>query len=98
MQTGKPWMIEPTELIKAVHNWYKGPFAASNDTLLCAFVRLRLITSDVFDLVSPKRSIDEKDSSDIRRPLIKSLCVQIEEWQRQWMQETESGKERRSAH
>ncbi|KAJ5775579.1 uncharacterized protein N7511_000590 [Penicillium nucicola] len=85
LQTGKPWMIERTPFIESAQDWWKHPLAIDNDRLLCAFVTLRLLAAEVFDLSSPG------DHFPAPRPL-SVLQNRIEQWQNKWLDVVDPGK------
>ncbi|KAL4962415.1 fungal specific transcription factor domain-containing protein [Aspergillus stella-maris] len=77
MQTGKPWMIDRTELIEFGEVWWQYPYSSPNDPLLCAFVALRLMTADTFDLLLPSRP----NSASHIEHLLSILDRSIDAWQ-----------------
>ncbi|KAL4951257.1 hypothetical protein BDW69DRAFT_201558 [Aspergillus filifer] len=81
LQTGKPWMIEPTDLIESAEDWWQHPDSSPNDQLLCAFVALRLMTADTFDLLLPSKS----NSASYLEHLLRILDRRIETWQSKWL-------------
>lgn len=76
-------MIQRSNFIESNGAWLSTPLASPGDSLLCAFVSLRLLTSDIPELLS-SRSDSHRDDQYHIRPLIKAMRDQIERWQRQW--------------
>jgi hypothetical protein len=88
MQMDKPYMIEQNNLITTSHGWYEEPFAVFGaDALLCAFVSLRIISSEILELVSPYRD-RHIPLSDI---LMKMLNSNITRWEEHWLHISEDG-------
>lgn len=85
-------MIEPGGFIESVNDWYQSPLAISNDGLLCAFVELRLMTSNVLELVQPRRDGDSTSPLACHRPLLRSLSERVQRWKSKWSNALESGK------
>lgn len=87
---GKPYMIDQNDFISTAQNWYKQPYAVFGaDALLSAFVTLRIISSEILELVSPDRSsrhIHQGDS------LMKLLNANITRWEEHWLPISEDGK------
>ncbi|KAL3419510.1 fungal specific transcription factor domain-containing protein [Phlyctema vagabunda] len=82
LQVGKPCMIEQNDFITTAQDWYKQPFAVFGaDALLCAFVTLRIISSEIVELVSPDRSARHIQQSDT---LMKLLNSNITRWEEYW--------------
>ncbi|KAL5338026.1 hypothetical protein BJX70DRAFT_399119 [Aspergillus crustosus] len=81
LQTGKPWMIERTQLIESADSWWRHPYAIPNDLLLCSFVTLRLITADTFDLLVPSKT----DLASRQERLLSDLDSRINGWQTKWL-------------
>ncbi|KAJ6097540.1 hypothetical protein N7499_001914 [Penicillium canescens] len=84
LQTGKPWMIERTPFIESAQDWWRHPLAIDNDPFLCAFVTLRLLAAEVFDLSSPGNHYPAP------RPLA-ILQNRIEQWQNKWLDVVDPG-------
>ncbi|KAI1621848.1 hypothetical protein EDD37DRAFT_667713 [Exophiala viscosa] len=85
LQTGKPRMIERSELIESVDVWLKHDLALPMDVLLAAFVSLRLLTSDVFDVLDPNPTVDRTLQVYGTDALLKSLGCQIRTWEDHWI-------------
>jgi hypothetical protein len=84
-------MIERGQFIEAVGEWYSSSLTSPHDGLLCAFVKLRLLTADVPGLLHPTN--DNPDGHVHNpRPLMKIMEDQIDRWQRQWTKTLERGK------
>ncbi|KAL4940478.1 fungal-specific transcription factor domain-containing protein [Aspergillus oleicola] len=81
LQTGKPWMIERTDLIESAEDWWQDALSSPSDKLLCAFVALRLLTADAFDLLVPSES---NPVSRVQH-LLSILDHRIESWQSKWL-------------
>jgi len=84
LQMGKPCMIEQTEFFTKAGSFYKQPFAIYGvDVLLCAFASLRIISSEILELVSAGGS-----SRHLRQPpnptLMKLLNDSITSWEEYW--------------
>lgn len=84
MQTGTPWMIQRSRFVESANDWLSASMASATDPLLCAFVSLRLLTSDIPELLSPQNG-DYGDNSHRTRPLVRAMKAQLEHWQLQWM-------------
>ncbi|KAL2819720.1 hypothetical protein BJX63DRAFT_381528 [Aspergillus granulosus] len=80
LQTGKPWMIDRNELIDGAESWWRDELASHNDQLLCAFVALRLLTADIFDLLTPSKVPAPR----VER-LLAILDTRIDAWQAKWL-------------
>ncbi|KIV86244.1 hypothetical protein PV11_01867 [Exophiala sideris] len=85
LQTGKPRMIERSEFIESVEIWLKHDLALPMDVLLGAFVSLRLLTSDVFDVLEPSSTTDRALHVHGTDALLKSLGFQIRTWEDHWI-------------
>ncbi|KAK8063905.1 hypothetical protein PG996_008557 [Apiospora saccharicola] len=92
LQTGKPWMIERDAFIESIEPWCKDSMATSSDNLLGALVTLRLLSSEVFQLLGPKPSKAGGDQLHGLESLISSIGVRIEEWECKWLQSVAVGK------
>lgn len=91
LQTGKPWMIERSEFIESVEDWYHSPLASPNDGLLCAFVTLRLMTSEVFELLRPHQQPHHIRQLYHVEALLKIINSKVEKWQAHWLSSMEAG-------
>ncbi|KAJ0426576.1 fungal-specific transcription factor domain-containing protein [Aspergillus carlsbadensis] len=80
LQTGKPWMIERTELIDSAETWWQDPVSSPNDQLLSSFVALRLLTADTFDLLSSSKTPVAQTER-----LLSILNTRIDSWQSKWL-------------
>lgn len=88
-QQGKPWMIEQTDLIRNADDWHLEPYAVPGvDLLLSAFVRLRIISGEILDLVSPSRNGSHVKQSEL---LLKLLNAEITRWEEHWFPKFERG-------
>ncbi|KAH8807279.1 hypothetical protein F5884DRAFT_788875 [Xylogone sp. PMI_703] len=80
LQTGRPWMIERNDFIEGIEVWGKDVWANDNDVLLCAFVTLRLVTSEGFGLLNHRGgSLQSMES------LLKVLNNSIDKWEEKWL-------------
>ncbi|KAL4805782.1 hypothetical protein BDV18DRAFT_160657 [Aspergillus unguis] len=79
LQTGKPYMIERTALIESAATWWRDDLADPNDRLLCAFVSLRLLAADAFDILTSNPRSPRTPS------LLSILDRRIDEWQSKWI-------------
>ncbi|CAJ0554906.1 Ff.00g134190.m01.CDS01 [Fusarium sp. VM40] len=83
LQTGRPWMIECSDLIESIQSWCDEPLAIENDQLLGAFTTLRLITSTAFPFLvsrSQRRGISHLESE----PLVSLINGRIDSWEEHW--------------
>lgn len=78
-------MIQQTEFIEDIEAWGRDTIAIDNDVLLCAFVTLRLMTSEAFSLLNHRGSLQGTES------LFKVLNNHIDQWKRKWMQLAKDG-------
>ena len=82
LQLGKPWMIEMNAFIRTSEKWYLKPHAQyGGDALLSAFTSLRILSTEIIELVSPRRSSSRTPLSD---HLIKLLNDNITRWENHW--------------
>lgn len=82
-------MIEQTSFITTAQDWYKKPYAVfGTDALLCAFVTLRILSSEIIELVSPDRTSRHVQQSD---NLMKLLNANLTRWEDQWCPVSEDG-------
>jgi hypothetical protein len=86
LQNGKPWMIERSDFIESVNIWYKSPLATTNDTILAAFVSLRLTAADILEAFNPQRPTPSVTHPYRFDSLLKTLTPRIEAWKRRWLQ------------
>ncbi|QGA16131.1 hypothetical protein EYB26_003798 [Talaromyces marneffei] len=93
LQTGKPWMIERSGFIESIEHWSKERTATANDTLLAAFVTLRLLTSEVFKLLGLCR---HGSSFENIKSFLTIIGNRINEWEDKWMEAC--GDESESCH
>ncbi|KUL85906.1 hypothetical protein ZTR_06420 [Talaromyces verruculosus] len=93
LQTGKPWMIERSGFIESIEHWSKERTATANDTLLAAFVTLRLLTSEVFKLLSPCRHVSSFENI---KSFLTIIGNRIDEWEDKWIQACGDGRIRPS--
>lgn len=91
LQTGKPRMIERSKFIESVNTWYRSPLAITSDILLCAFTSLRLLTSEVFELLEAQCATSPKDQTYQVDSLLRILMKQIEAWQEHWLTIADEG-------
>lgn len=83
LQTGRPWMIECSDLIESIQSWCDEPLAIENDQLLGAFTTLRLITSTAFPFLvsrSQRRGLSHLESE----PLVSLINGRIDSWEEHW--------------
>ncbi|RDW84488.1 hypothetical protein BP6252_02078 [Coleophoma cylindrospora] len=82
LQVGKPCMIEQNDFITTAQDWYKLPCAVFGaDALLSAFVTLRILTSEIIELVSPDRTSRHIQQGD---NLMKLLNASLTRWEEHW--------------
>lgn len=86
LQNGKPWMIERSDFIESVNIWYKSPLATTNDTILAAFVSLRLTAADILEAFNPQRPAPSVTHRHRFDSLLKTLTPRIGAWKRRWLQ------------
>ena len=85
IQTGKPWMIERSELIETTDQWYQNPFATPNDALLAAFVSLRLTSADILEAFNPQKPASFMAHPSRFDTLLKSHTPRIDAWKKHWL-------------
>lgn len=86
---GKPWMIEQSDMLQDNDSWHLNSFAVPGiDLLLVAFVRLRIMSSEMLDLVFIGRP-----GSSQNRPetLLKLLNSEISRWETKWYSPFDQG-------
>lgn len=76
-------MIQRSHFIESADDWLCSPIASTNDGLLCAFVSLRLLTSNIPELLSPQSGTQREHLHHVR-PLINAIKGQIDRWQHRW--------------
>lgn len=91
LQTGKPWMIERNEFIQSVNDWCKQPMANSNDRLIGSFVTIRLIGSEVFQLIRSSASRTKEDTLHNIESLLAILESELDKWELHWVPMVENG-------
>lgn len=84
-------MIERSGFLESVDIWYRSPWALASDVLLCAFVSLRLLTSEVFELLESQRTTSPRSQTHQLESLLKIIEKQVEAWQEHWLQIAEDG-------
>lgn len=92
---GRPWMIEQNDVIQDSESWHLDKFAVpGGDLLLVAFVRLRMMSSEMHDLVFIGRP-----GSSHNRPetLLKLLNSEISRWESKWYSLFDQGKQKLQA-
>ncbi|KAL1304419.1 hypothetical protein AAFC00_003417 [Neodothiora populina] len=90
LQNGSPSMIRRNELIESANTWFDDPWATSHDRLLCALVTLRLIGSEVFDLLNPHRNSSQNTMLDRTDGLMGTFQHDITRWKSRWSSMEES--------
>ncbi|KEF63598.1 uncharacterized protein A1O9_01576 [Exophiala aquamarina CBS 119918] len=91
LQTGKPRMIDRSSFLESVDTWYRSPLALPSDVLLCAFVSLRLLTSEVFELLEIQRAPSPQSPTHQIESLLKIIERQVKAWQEHWLRIAENG-------
>ncbi|EFQ34874.1 fungal specific transcription factor domain-containing protein [Colletotrichum graminicola M1.001] len=86
LQTGKPWMIERSELIESIGAWCRDAMATPGDRLLDALVTLRLLSSEVFKLLCPRSSRLRARQLHSLESLLAIIKGRVEEWESRWLQ------------
>ena len=76
-------MIERSGFIESIEHWSKERTATANDTLLAAFVTLRLLTSEVFKLLGPCRHASSFENI---KSFLTIIGNRIDEWEDKWLQ------------
>lgn len=85
---GKPCMIEQNNFITTSHDWYKEPCAVFGaDALLCAFVSLRIISSEILESMAPyqPRKLPHNET------LMRMLNANLTRWEEKWLPISEHG-------
>ncbi|KAK7452305.1 fungal specific transcription factor domain-containing protein [Colletotrichum acutatum] len=91
LQTGKPWMIERSEIIESIEPWCKDAMATPGDRLLGALVTLRLLSSEVFRLLGPRSSRVRARQLHSLESLLAIIKSRIEEWESRWLSVADTG-------
>jgi hypothetical protein len=81
LQTSKPWMIERNGFFESIEVWCKDATATDSDNFLGAFVTLRLLTSEVFRLLTPRQT----DPGQNTYALLTIISNRIDEWESKWL-------------
>lgn len=84
-------MIERSSFLESVDVWYRSPLAIPSDVLLCAFVSLRLLTSEVFELLENHGTTRLETHHYQVESLLKIIEKQVEGWQEHWLEIAEEG-------
>ncbi|OKL59898.1 hypothetical protein UA08_04538 [Talaromyces atroroseus] len=84
LQNGNPWMIERSDFIESVNTWYTSPLATINDTILAAFVSLRLAAANILEVFNPRRPAPSVTHAYRFNSLLKTLTPQVEAWKKRW--------------
>lgn len=82
-------MIERSGFIESIEHWSKEQTATASDTLLAAFVTLRLLTSEVFKLLGPSRHISSFANI---KSFLTIIGNRIDEWEDKWIQACGDGR------
>lgn len=83
-------MIELNSFITGAQDWYRQPNALFGaDSLLCAFVTLRILSAEIVELVSPERTSRHVYQSG---NLMKLLNASLTQWEEHWHPIAEDGK------
>jgi hypothetical protein len=86
-------MIDQNGFIAKAENWYKQPLAVyGGDALLCAFVGLRIISTEILELVSPDLSSRHIHQSS--ETLFRLMNGNITRWEERWFPVADDGKSR----
>jgi len=81
-QMGKPWMIEQSDVVQDIDTWHTHEFAfIGGDLLLAAFVRLRMMSSEMLDLFFLGQPGSSRNRSEA---LLKLLNSEISRWESKW--------------
>jgi len=84
-------MIDRSSFLESVDTWHQSPIALPSDVLLCAFVSLRLLTSEVFELLETQRAPNSRTQIHQVESLLKIVEKQVEAWQEHWLQIADNG-------
>jgi len=86
---GKPWMIEQSDVMQDSDTWHTHEFSVKGgDLLLVAFVRLRMMSSEMLDLVFLGRPGSTRNRPET---LLKLLNSEISRWETKWYTLFEQG-------
>lgn len=85
-------MIERSGFIESVDRWSESSVRLSEDVLLCALVSLRLITSEVFQLLEVHTTASDATSPSYSESLVEGIRSQINYWQDRWLTRATAGK------
>ena len=81
-QMGKPWMIEQSDVVYDSDTWHTHELSVTGrDLLLVAFVRLRMMSSEMLDLVFLGRPGLLRNRPET---LLKLLNSEISRWETKW--------------
>lgn len=90
-------MIPRSEIIESAHTWHEDQNSIQEDRLLCALVTLRLIGSEVFDLLNPHRGSYQTTLLERTDGLMKVLLNDIHKWHKRWSTVPDMGTMRQSS-
>ena len=91
-------MIEPNGFIQSIETWCEDPMVSANDQLLGAFVTIRLLGSEVFQLVRSNLKKAKSALWDGIEPLLLVLESQLETWEHRWTPRVAGGKRNSRSH
>lgn len=86
MQMGKPAMIEHDALIDSVDEWQTSRISCHSDVLLCALVKLRLLTSGTLGTFHRHGKVNHDMLS-----FIKLMRTGVEQWSLRWLRVARAG-------
>jgi hypothetical protein len=82
LQLGKQWMLHVDDITRSAGIWYQHELAIPNsDAILSAFVQLRLLTSDLLDVVDNDLSPSNQQQYEV---LLRIFNTDLDDWEKKW--------------
>lgn len=82
-------MLQADKLTKAAESWYMSEFAIpKGDAIHSAFVQLRLITSDLLDILDIESSANSQRQHEM---LLGLFNADLDKWEKKWIAVFEAG-------
>jgi hypothetical protein len=89
-QMGQPWMIEKSDMLQDSDTWHLNDFAVAGvDLLLVAFVHLRIMSSEMLDLVFQSRPGSFQTRPEL---CLRLLNTEISRWEAKWYSPFDQGR------
>lgn len=82
LQIGKQWMLHIDDLTRRVDTWYQHELAIPNgDAILAAFVQLRVLSSDLLDVLEIDVSSGNQQQQEM---LLHLFDTDLDKWEKRW--------------